>query len=399
MTAPLHEEPLLEVERDGVHYTLLGTAHVSRASAEAATRLVESGAFDGVAVELCPSRYQAVTDPESIARMDLLRVIREGKVPMVTANLALGAFQQRIAEQLGVEPGAEMRAAIDAAARSALPVVLIDREVGVTLRRIYRSVPWWRRLYLFSGLVAGLISREQVQVDEVERLKGGDILEATFAEFADTARDLYRPLIEERDRYMAARLRTEYGDGPRRRVLAVIGAGHLAGVARHLREEPAPPAGIIATLDEVPPAGRWGRRLAWLLVAVIVTGFVVGFMRSPALGVQLLADWVLINGGLAALGAAVAAGHPLTVAAAFLAAPLTSLNPTVGVGMVSAATEVYVRRPTVGDFGRLRRDTLELRGWRRNRVARTLAVFVLSTVGSAIGTYAAGFRILERLAG
>ena len=131
----------------------------------------------------------------------------------------------------------------------------------------------------------------------------------------------------------------------------------------------------------------------------MLLGFGIGFARSPELGWQLVWDWVLINGALSALGALIAAAHPLTIVTAFVAAPITSLNPTIGAGMVTAGVEVWLRRPRVGDFSRLRHDTTELRGWWRNRVSRTLLVFLFSTLGSAAGTYLAGFRIFGRLTG
>jgi pheromone shutdown-related protein TraB len=291
-----------------------------------------------------------------------------------------------------------MRAAVELAREAGKPVLLIDREVGITLRRIYRSVPWWRRLTLVSGLVASVVSREQVTEEEVERLKEGDILETTFAQFADQERDLYRPLIDERDAYMAARLREELAQGEHGNVLAVVGAGHVRGLSSHLAAGSGEPAETIAELDRLPPRSRWPRVIPWLIVALILSGFALGFARQPELGWRMVFDWVLINGGLAALGAAVAGGHPVAVAGAFLAAPLTSLNPTVGAGMVTAGLEVLMRRPSVGDFSRLRSATTHLRGWWTNRVSRTLLVFLFSTLGSAVGTYLAGFKILGRLA-
>ena len=149
----------------------------------------------------------------------------------------------------------------------------------------------------------------------------------------------------------------------------------------------------------MPPPSRWPKVLPWVIVLLLLAGFVIGFSRSPALGWQLVADWVLINGGLAALGTLIAAGHPVTVIGAFLAAPLTSLNPMVGAGMVTAFIEIFMRKPSVGDFSHLRSDTTHLKGWWRNRVTRTLLVFLLSTLGSVLGTYLAGFRILDRLVG
>jgi pheromone shutdown-related protein TraB len=393
-------EPILELQIGGSRLCLLGTAHVSRASAQKVRELLNSGAFDAVAVELCPSRYHGLMDPDALARMDLFRVFREGRAAMVAASLALGAYQQRLADQFGIEPGAEQREAIRYARDNHRPVLLIDREIGVTLRRIYRNVPWWRRFGLAAGLVASLVSKDEVDEAEIERLKEGDILETTFAEFAEDREDLFLPLIDERDRYMAASLRQEIARQGHENILAVVGAGHLKGIARYLQQaETDDPEVVLRALDQVPAPSRWPRLIPWLVVALIGGGFAYGFSRSPDLGWQLVWDWVVINGGLSALGAAIAAAHPLTVLAAFLAAPLTSLNPTVGAGMVTAAVEIFLRKPSVGDFGALRRDTSSWRGWWRNRVSRTLLVFLLSTLGSAAGTYVAGFRIFGRLTG
>jgi pheromone shutdown-related protein TraB len=400
-TAPsASQEPIIELRLGDTDLTLLGTAHVSRASAEKVAELLgdEAGSFDAVAVELCQSRYDAIMNPGALAQLDLFAVIRQKRVYMVAASLALSAYQQRLADQFGIEPGAELRAAIHFARSRGLPVLLIDREVGTTLRRAARNLGWWRRLNLFSGLLAGMLSREQITEEEVERLKQGDVLETTFAEFAEDRQDLFVPLIEERDRYMAARLRQESaGQGPRR-ILAVVGAGHLKGLSAALeRPEPLPAAEEIAALDEVPPPSRVWQAFPWLIVALVLGVFAYGFTRSPELGWNLVLDWVLINGTLSAFGTALAGGHPLTVLGAFCAAPLTSLNPTIGAGMVAGAIELTLRRPSVGDFGSLRDDITTLRGWWGNRVSRVLLVFIFSTLGSAIGTYLAGFRIVGRL--
>lgn len=397
MSEIVQNQPLEQVVVDGVAVTLLGTAHVSRTSAEAVEALLNTGEYDAVAVELCPSRYRALLDPEALARMDLLKVIREGKAAMAAAQLALGAYQQRLADQFGIEPGAEMRAAVNSARGKSLPVLLIDREIGVTLKRVLNNVAWWKRAGLFAALLASVVSREEVSEDEIERLKEGDMLETTFADFAEDRRELYEPLIAERDRYMAASLVKEIRGGTHRRVLAVVGAGHLKGIRDALENPAEDPAVEVAALDALPPARRWPKLIPWLIVVLVATGFVIGFSKSPELGWQLVGDWVFINGGLAALGAAVALAHPFTVAGAFIAAPITSLNPAVGAGMVTAAVELFLRRPEVGDFLQLRRDTAHWRGWWRNRVSRTLLVFLFSTLGSAAGTYLAGFRIFDRL--
>ena len=399
MALEAEKEPVRHIAGPLGRITLLGTAHVSRQSAEKVRELLDSGAFDAVAVELCPSRYNALIDPDALSRMNLMQVFREGKAAMVTASLAMGAYQQRLAEQFGIEPGEEQRIAIRIAQEQHRQVLLIDREIGVTLKRTAANLSWWKRWSLFSGLLVSLISREQVSEEEIERLKEGDILETAFAEFAQDRQDLYQPLIDERDRYMAARLIHEQRAQRHENILAVVGAGHLKGIACHLEQGIAEPAETLRQLERVPTPSRWPRLIPWVIVVLVLLGFAIGFQRSPQLGWQLVADWVLINGGLSALGALLATAHPGTIATAFVAAPLTSLNPTIGAGMVTAAAEIYLRKPRVGDFASLRHDTTRLLGWWRNRVSRTLLVFLLSTLGSAIGTYVAGFRIFDRLTG
>lgn len=390
------EQPYADVQIGQTLIRLLGTAHVSRASADAVHSEIATGSWDTVAIELCDSRFKAFENPDALQKMDLYQVIKSGRAPMVTAMLAMGAFQQRIADQFDIEPGAEMRAAIEQARANNCELKLIDREIGTTLKRIYRNVPWWRRFYLFSGLITSVVVHEDIGEEDIERLKEGDLLETTFAQFAETAAEIYEPLITERDRFMGAKLRRLAQEEPQR-VLAVVGAGHLKGLEQDLTTNTDDPDDVVEKLSQIPRGGKWIKMIPWLIVGLIFVGFGIGFSRSPSLGMTLVIEWVVINGGLSALGAAIAGGHILTVISAFVAAPITSLNPTIGAGFVTALVETYIRKPTVGDFSKLRKDTSSFRGWRHNRVARTLLVFVFSTLGSAVGTYLAGFRIGQHL--
>jgi pheromone shutdown-related protein TraB len=391
------DQPVARVRRGDVEFVLLGTAHVSRASAEAVRSILEHESFDAVAVELCESRFRSLRNPEAFRDLDLFQVIRQGKAGLVAANLALSAFQRRLAEQFGIEPGAEMKAAIDGAEARKLPVWLIDREVGVTLKRAYRSVGFFDRLAIVGGLGASLLTREDVSEDEIEKLKQGDLLGSMFNEFARESPPLYEALIAERDRFMTASLRDEVAHHPVKRVLVVIGAGHLAGIERELGAQLEPAQPLKEKLSTLPPASPWPKWIAIGLLLVVTIAIGVAFSRGATLGADALKDWVLFTGGCAALGCLAGGGHPLSVLAAFVVAPLKPFRPGVPSGAVSAATELWLHRPRVADFDTLRDDVIHWTGWWKNRVSRTLLVFMLTNLGTMVGEYLAGFHIVKSL--
>jgi pheromone shutdown-related protein TraB len=248
-----------------------------------------------------------------------------------------------------------------------------------------------------AGLALGMVSSEEIDEEAIEKLKEGDILESTFTEFAEQSPELFEALIAERDRYMAVRLREENNDSSGRKVLVVIGAGHMDGMAHHLESGTASPQDEREKLERMPPRSKWPRLIPWAIMVLVLAGFFIGFSRSPELGWQLVFFWVAINGGLAALGALIARGHPLTILSAVVAAPLTSLNPTIAAGMVTGLVESWIRKPRVSDLENLRFDITSLKGWFRNPATRILLVFFLSNLGSAIGTWVAGFKIIEAL--
>ncbi len=392
----LHDQPHAIVERDGVRYTLLGTAHVSRASVDAVEAALATGRYDTIAVELDAQRHRAMTDPDALSKLDLFQIIREGKTGLVAGNLALAAYQRRLAEQLGVEPGAELKAAAEGAEARGLRLSLIDRDVGTTLKRAFAGLGFWGRTKLIAGLGASLLAEDEVEASEIEKLKQGDYLESSFGEFAASSPPLYRAVIAERDVYMANRLRQVGAEGAKE-VLAVVGAGHLQGLESHLRADLDPPAPVLAELDTVPT----GSSIPWFTIALVVFllgGFAWGFWHGGAeLGGELVLQWVLITGIGGALGCLAAGGHPLSILAAFITSPLTPLHPALASGHVSALVEAWVRKPTYADFLRLRDDTGKLSGWWRNRVARVLVNFFLTSFGTAIGVWIGGASIIGKL--
>ncbi len=396
----LQGQAIERVQRDDVEYVLLGTAHVSRSSMEAVDALLEHEHFDAVAVELCDSRAHSMRDPEAYKQMDLFKVLRQGKAGMVAASLVLSAFQKRLAEQSGIQPGAEMKAAMDGADQRGLPVWLIDREVGTTLKRAWRSVGFWQRFGLLGGLLASVFEREEIHADEIEKLKQGDLLESAFSEFASESKPLYQSLIGERDSFMAARLREEAArsaSGEPRRVLVVIGAGHLKGLTTLLREQQDDPSLTVAELAQIPAKARWPKWLAAGLVLGVFVAIGWAFHLNPTLGTQALLAWVLFTGGFAALGALAAGAHPVSIVAAFIAAPIKPFRPGIPAGGISAMAEAWVRRPRVADFETLRDDVVHWSGWWKNRVARTLLNFFLVSLGTIVGEYSAGIHIFRSL--
>jgi len=396
---PLHDQPLARVTHDGVEFVLLGTAHVSRASVEAVKTLIEREPFDAIAVELCESRARGIRDPEAFAKMDLFQVIRTGKAGMVFASLALSSFQQRIAEQYGIEPGAEMKAAMREAEARSLPLWLVDREIGTTLNHAYRGVRFRDRMGIVGSLIASVFSSDDIDEAEIEKLKQGDILEGAFGEFARESKPLYEALIGERDRFMAARLREESSTAPTaKRVLVVIGAGHLAGVERELGTQTETPRTLIEPLAAKLPAPKWPKYLAICVMLAIFAAIGFLFYRNATMGWHALRDWVIYTAVLSALGAAAAGGHPLSVLTAAVMGPLKPLRPPgLSSGVFSGMVEAWLRKPRVADFQSLRKDLLHVSGWWRNRVARTLLVFMLTNLGTIAGEYLAGIRIFSRL--
>jgi pheromone shutdown-related protein TraB len=397
---PVHDgsvdgQPRAIVERDGVRFTLLGTAHVSRASIDAVEAAVASGEFDAIAVELDANRHRAMTDPDALAKLDLFQIIREGKIGLVAANLALAAYQRRLAAQLGVEPGAELKAAAVGASERGLPLYLIDRDVGTTLKRAWAALGFWGRSKLMAGLAAGVFVEEDVAEADIEKLKQGDMLESSFGEFAKETPQLYQAVIAERDRYMAAKLREAAALGQSKEILAVVGAGHLKGLAAALAEGQEDPRQLTSSLDLVPEGSKvpWFTLVfATFLLAIFGWGFYHGGFD---LGARLVFDWTIITAIGGAIGCAAAGGHPLSIIAAAVVSPVTPLIPALSSGMVSAFLEAWLRKPTYQDMLDLRHDTSTMKGWWRNRFARVIVNFVLTNTGTALAVWIAGAKLLH----
>ena len=378
--------------------TLVGTAHVSKLSVEMVEEKIGTGDYDCIAVELCAPRLENITNQAWWKNLDIYQVFKKKKAGLLLINLALTAYQKRLAERIGVEAGKEMIRAVELAREKGIRLEVIDRNISTTLHRLVTEVSFWQKFKIVGGLIAGVFVGEEISEEQVEDLKRGDMLHAVVSEFGEELPEIKRVLIDERDEYMVGRLSqiSEAFHAPKK-ILALVGAGHLIGMMPNLKSPP--DAAHLEELDRKPPPSKLGLYIGWGICVLILSMFVVGFKQSPELGGQLVITWILLNGGLCALGTLIAFGHPVSIIAAFFAAPLTSLNPTIGAGMVVGLVESYMRKPKVSDFETLRDDITHYSMWWKNRVARLLLIFFLSSFGSMIGTYVAGASIVTQLWG
>ena len=391
-----NEDVIKNIKLNGASIALLGTAHVSKESVALVEEQILSKEFDCIAVELCPARYENLKNKSWWQNLDIYEVFKKKKASLLLINLALSAYQRRLADKVGVEAGKEMMRAIELATENEIRLEVVDRDITTTLHRLITKVSFWQKIKIFSGLVVGIFVGEKIDKEQIENLKKGDMLHSVIEEFGDSLPQIKKVLIDERDEFMTGKLSmlTKL-ENPPKNILAIVGAGHLVGMVPNFDKPPN--QSEMNELTKKSPPNRIGYFIGWGICVLILSMFYVGYQQSPELGWSLVVTWVLINGGFSALGAALALAHPVSVLAAFLAAPLTSLNPTIGAGMVVGLVESYLRKPKVADFERLKDDISSFPMWWKNGVARVLLVFFFANVGSAFGTYVAGASIIKQI--
>ena len=378
-----------EIFLDGKKILLIGTAHISQSSVDEVNTVINQVKPDTVCIELCSSRYQAMLAKDQWKNMDIFKVIREGKSFLLFANLIMTAFQKRLGSKIGVKPGSEMFEAANVAEKLGSELVLADRDVKITLQRTWRGMGFWGKMKVLGQLLTSLFIREEISKEEIEKLKESDALSEAMKMLAEQSPEMKRILIDERDQYMAEKIRQSMG----KLIVAVVGAGHVKGLTAELENKH-----NLADLESVPPTGKAVAWLKWGIPALIIALIVYGFFTVDTdVSIEMIQRWVLINGTLSALGTAAAFGHPITIAVAFIAAPFTSLNPTIAAGWVAGLVEALLRKPQVRDFENLTDDITHLKGFWKNNITRILLVVIFANLGSAIGTFAGGFAIATLL--
>lgn len=382
----------IQLELNGRKITLVGTAHVSKESVEEVKETIKTLQPDCVAVELDEKRADSIQNADRYSQLDLVKVFKRKEGFLLLANLILSSFQKRMGMNVGVKPGDEMLAAMDAARESETPFVLVDRPIQITLKRAWAKNSFWGKCKLLATLISSAFSKEEPDPSEIEKLKERNEMDSMMNELAEYMPVIKEVLIDERDRYLASKIWDAQGSN----IVAVLGAGHLPGVQAWLEKLSSKAASSdVSEISIVPKGGIFIKILGWLIPACIVgliaAGFIYGGVHA---GAQMLSTWFLYNAIPAAILTAVACGHPLAILVGFIGAPFTSLCPFIGIGFCTAIVQAIVCKPKVSDMESLQDDVTSLRGFYKNRILRALLVFILSSIGSTIGTFAAGADII-----
>lgn len=383
------------LELNGRKITLIGTAHVSKESIDEVTQTIKSLSPDCVAIELDEKRADSIQNAEKYSQLDIIKVLKRHEGFLLLANLILSSFQRRMGLNVGVKPGDEMLAAINTANEMNIPSVMVDRPIQITLKRAWEKNSFWGKCKLFALLISSAFSKEEVDPSEIENLKNSSEMDSMMEELAKEMPVIKKVLIDERDEYLASKIWDAQGEN----VVAVLGAGHLPGVEKHLQKlASGEETTDVNEISEIPPKSVVSKIAAWiipaLIIGLIVAGFIYGGKKA---GTQLLTTWFLWNAIPAALLSIIALAHPITILVAFVAAPFTSLCPFIGIGFCTAIVQALVCKPKVSDMESLQDDVGSVKTFYKNRILKVLLVFILSTLGSALGTFAGGSNVIAKL--
>jgi pheromone shutdown-related protein TraB len=372
---------------DGKEIILIGTAHVSHDSVNEVQKVIDEYLPDEICVELDKGRYQTKTEDKGWENLDIKSVLKQNKGFLLLANLALSSYQKKLGDKMGISPGDEIMKAAEIATEREIPLTLCDREIQTTFLRAWRLSSLWNKTKLISSLLTAAFSKEEISDEDIESLKETNMLQSMLDEMAKELPTVKKVLIDERDQYLATSIYRSKG----KRVVAVVGAGHAPGLIKHIQyldEENTQFS--LEEISSLPPSSKAGKVFSWGLLATLLGIIVYGFVKSGwNQGLTMFMYWFALNSSLTGIAAIISLGHPVTVILSMLAAPVTALSPTLGVGMVAGILEVTMRKPRVKDFESVTEDILHLKGWFRNRIIHALLLFFTTSVFASIGTFIA----------
>jgi len=366
---------------------LIGTAHISEESVLEVRNAIETYKPEIVAVELCQRRFESITKKDKWENTPVTALIKSNNAYFMLAQTFLSSIQRKLGEEYGVEPGSEMIAAMQEAEKYHLTVALVDRDITVTLKRAWRMMGVREKFRVVWEFLKAMIGYDEEELEELDlkELMKQDVLSQMLEEFSKIAPSAAKVLISERDQYIAQKI---YEESKKGKVVAVVGAGHITGIKKHLENQP-----LHANLQELEqiPKKRFNLvKVAEIAIPVIFFGLIGWIIYSTGIDPwnkikDIFLIWFLIHGILAGVGVAIARGHPLSILTAFLAAPFTSLEPFFAPGWFAGLVEARLRKPVIKDFQELSKIE-SVRGFLKNKVIRLLMVVALANLGSIIGT-------------
>ena len=366
---------------DSREIILIGTAHISRESADLVDRVITEEKPDVVCVELCKTRFEAIQQKDKWQEMDIVKVIRENRTALLLSQLLMMSLQKKIAERFNINPGEDMLRAISRAEESGAEVVLADREIRVTLLRTWRMMGLWTKMKFLSDMILSLFIGEDIAEENIEELKQHDVLDLALKSIGEKLPELKTTLIDERDQFLACSIRNSQG----RKIVAVVGAGHIPGIMENIGK-----AIDIDEINTIPPRSFWARFFGWGFSAAIMSLFVAGFFYSGGrTSIHMMLSWSVITAICATIGAMMLLAHPFTILASALSAPIATLHPLIATGWVAGLTEATFRKPQVRDFLDLKDDITTVKGFFRNRITRILILVVVVNLTTSIGTFVA----------
>ncbi|MHB8151287.1 MAG: TraB/GumN family protein [Desulfobulbia bacterium] len=370
---------------------LIGTAHISKESVDLVRQVIAKERPDCVCVELDEKRYEALAKRKTWELLDLREIIRKKQLSTLLINMILASYQKRLGDQMGVKPGTELLEAVQEAEKYGIPVALCDRDVRVTLRRAWQSTSFWRKNYLLASILTSMFEETEITEDKLRELKESDVLSELLSELGHAMPELKQVLIDERDTFLAEKIKGAEG----KRLVAVVGAGHVAGIKTALGEDR---SGQMEGINIIPPVSPVWKVAGWAIPAIIVLALVaIAVTKGAEVAGDNVLFWILATGLPAAFGAILALAHPFTILGAFVGAPITTLLPVLGVGHLTAFIQVMAQPPLVIEFETVLQDMASVRGWWRNRLLRLFLAFMLPSMGAVAGMWVGGSRIISNL--
>lgn len=385
----------MEIAMDGVEklviqdktYYLVGTNHISKESAELVKNVINEVRPACVCVELDQKRYQKYTSPEEWAKTDIIKIIKQNKLVVLFSNIVYGVLQRKLAKEKGTIQAGELIQALESAEDVGADIQLIDRDIQVTFKRMWRHLSFTQKPKLIMTFFSEF---EDVETERLEDFLESDSFDNVFIQLSKKFPTIYNDMITERDKVMVTNLQNSKYDVN----VVVVGKAHINGIKAKLKEEK---SYDISELTSIPSKKLSSKLIELIFPLTIILLLAVSFFSGVQVGFHQLLKWWVWNGGLAAIFTCFALPSPLTILTSLIMAPVGALSPVLSVGVFSALAEATVKKPTVRDFLTVQDDFLSIKTIYSNRLIKIGLVFLLSNLGGAIGNIIGGIGILNSL--